>query len=87
MAFSSFLLFFGRVVDLYSAKDVFCHGFIAVGVLNLIISFLPDKVCPLYLCSVALLTSEVLLFRSASGRGRSWVSVSTGGVQTCGRDL
>lgn len=43
--FSSFLLFFGRVVDLYSAKDVFCHGFVAVGVLNLIISFLPDKVC------------------------------------------
>ncbi|KNX49765.2 hypothetical protein CNBG_9640 [Cryptococcus deuterogattii R265] len=43
VAFSSFLLFFGRVVDLYSAKDVFCHGFIAVGVLNLIISFLPDK--------------------------------------------
>lgn len=43
MTFSAFLLFWGRVSDLYSAKPVFTYGFIVLGVLNLVISFLPDK--------------------------------------------
>jgi MFS family permease len=43
VTFSAFLLFWGRVSDLLSAKGVFTHGFIALGILNLIISFLPDK--------------------------------------------
>jgi MFS family permease len=43
VTFSSFLLFWGRVSDLYSAKPVFSYGFVALGILNLIISFLPDK--------------------------------------------
>jgi MFS family permease len=40
---AAFLLFWGRVSDLFSAKLVFSYGFIALGILNLIISFLPDK--------------------------------------------
>ena len=43
MTFAAFLLFWGRVSDLYSAKPVFAFGFMSLGVLNLIISFLPDK--------------------------------------------
>ncbi|OWT38397.1 hypothetical protein C362_03745 [Cryptococcus neoformans Bt1] len=61
VAFSSFLLFFGRVVDLYSAKDVFCHGFVAVGVLNLIISFLPDKFSFFVLRAVAGVAGSALV--------------------------
>lgn len=29
--------------DLYSPKPVFCYGFLALGVINLVISFLSDK--------------------------------------------
>ena len=43
VTFAAFLLFWGRVSDLYSAKPVFAYGFLALGVLNTIISFLPDK--------------------------------------------
>lgn len=43
VTFAAFLLFWGRVSDLYSAKPVFVYGFIALGVLDLIISFLPDR--------------------------------------------
>lgn len=43
VTFAAFLLFWGRVSDLYSAKPVFAYGFTALGVLNLIISFLPEK--------------------------------------------
>ncbi|ORX38296.1 major facilitator superfamily domain-containing protein [Kockovaella imperatae] len=43
VTFAAFLLFWGRVSDLYSAKPVFAYGFIALGVLDLIISFLPDR--------------------------------------------
>ncbi|GMK56273.1 hypothetical protein CspeluHIS016_0301130 [Cutaneotrichosporon spelunceum] len=42
VTFAAFLLFWGRVSDLYSAKPVFTWGFTALGVLSLIISFLPD---------------------------------------------
>ena len=43
MTFAAFLLFWGRVSDLYSAKPVFAFGFLALGILDLIISFLPDR--------------------------------------------
>ena len=43
MTFGAFLLFWGRVSDLYSAKPVFCYGFLVLGFLQLIISFLPDR--------------------------------------------
>lgn len=37
------LLFWGRVVDLYSARSTFLYGFTALGLFNLVISFLPEK--------------------------------------------
>ena len=37
------LLFWGRFVDLFSPRLVFIYGFLTLGFLNLIISFLPDK--------------------------------------------
>ncbi|KAL7419423.1 hypothetical protein Q5752_006261 [Cryptotrichosporon argae] len=43
VTFAAFLLFWGRVSDLYSAKPTFVFGFIALGTLNLVISFLPDR--------------------------------------------
>lgn len=36
-------MFWGRVSDLYSAKPVFSYGFLVLGLLNVVISFLPDK--------------------------------------------
>lgn len=39
---AAFLLFWGRVSDIFNAKSVFTYGFVALGTLNLIISFLPD---------------------------------------------
>ena len=41
--FSAFLLFWGRVSDLFSAKPVFSYGFVTLGVLDLIISFMPNR--------------------------------------------
>ncbi|KAE8543003.1 hypothetical protein D1P53_000490 [Cryptococcus gattii VGV] len=43
VTFASFLLFWGRVADLYSAKAVFAYGFLGLGALNLIISFMPNQ--------------------------------------------
>lgn len=43
VTFASFLLFWGRVSDLYSPKPVFSYGFVALGIINLVISFLPEK--------------------------------------------
>jgi MFS family permease len=43
VTFAAFLLFWGRVSDLYSAKPVFSYGFILLGLINLVISFVPDK--------------------------------------------
>jgi len=43
VTFGAFLLFWGRVSDLYSAKPVFCYGFVVLGCLQLVISFLPDR--------------------------------------------
>ncbi|WOO76899.1 putative MFS-type transporterc [Vanrija pseudolonga] len=43
VTFAAFLLFWGRVSDLYSSTTVFVGGFTALGTLSLIISFLTDK--------------------------------------------
>ncbi|WWC91453.1 uncharacterized protein L201_006399 [Kwoniella dendrophila CBS 6074] len=43
VTFSAFLLFFGRVSDLYSAKTVFTWSFFFVGIMNLILSFMNDQ--------------------------------------------
>ena len=43
VSFAAFLLFWGRVADIYSAKPVFAYGFLVLGLLNIVISFLPDK--------------------------------------------
>ncbi|WOO78243.1 putative MFS-type transporterc [Vanrija pseudolonga] len=43
VTFAAFLLFWGRVSDLYSATIVFVGGFTGLGLLSLIISFLKDK--------------------------------------------
>ncbi|KAL7422343.1 hypothetical protein Q5752_002989 [Cryptotrichosporon argae] len=43
VTFASFLLFWGRVADLYSAKPVFAWGFLGLGITNLIISFMPEQ--------------------------------------------
>lgn len=37
------LLFFGRLVDLYSPRKTFLYGFTALGLLNLLLSFLPER--------------------------------------------
>ncbi|OCF76458.1 efflux protein EncT [Kwoniella mangroviensis CBS 8886] len=43
VTFAAFLLFWGRVSDLYSAKPVFAYGFLLLGIINLIISFMTNK--------------------------------------------
>lgn len=43
VTFAAFLLFFGRVSDLYSPRPVFVYGFTGLGLLSLVISFLPEK--------------------------------------------
>ncbi|OXG16671.1 efflux protein EncT [Cryptococcus neoformans Tu259-1] len=43
VTFAATLLFWGRVSDLYSAAPVFSYGIVTLGVLNLIISFLPER--------------------------------------------
>lgn len=43
VTFASFLLFWGRVADLYSAKAVFAYGFLGLGAVNLVISFMPNQ--------------------------------------------
>ncbi|KAK4686437.1 hypothetical protein P7C73_g3684, partial [Tremellales sp. Uapishka_1] len=43
VTFASFLLFWGRVADLYSAKPVFCYGFLGLALCNIIISFMTNK--------------------------------------------
>ncbi|EIW68412.1 hypothetical protein TREMEDRAFT_32556 [Tremella mesenterica DSM 1558] len=43
VTFAAFLLFWGRVSDLYSAKPVFAWGFLGLGITNLIISFMPNQ--------------------------------------------
>lgn len=42
MTFASFLLFWGRVSDLYSAPSVFQYGFLAFGSISLVLSFLTN---------------------------------------------
>lgn len=42
VTFASFLLFWGRVSDLYSAPRVFQYSFLAFGIISLVLSFLVD---------------------------------------------
>ncbi|WVQ82157.1 hypothetical protein IAT38_004285 [Cryptococcus sp. DSM 104549] len=49
ITFAAFLLFWGRVSDLYSAKPVFAYGFVGLAVLDLIISFMENKMAFLIL--------------------------------------
>ncbi|OCF39351.1 hypothetical protein I317_06836 [Kwoniella heveanensis CBS 569] len=44
VTFASFLPFWGRVSDIFSPKPVFCIGFMAVGISNIVLSFLNDKI-------------------------------------------
>ncbi|ODN90701.1 hypothetical protein L198_06017 [Cryptococcus wingfieldii CBS 7118] len=43
VTFAASLLFWGRLSDLYSAKQVFSYGFFSLGVISIVISFLPEK--------------------------------------------
>ncbi|WVW83359.1 hypothetical protein I302_105378 [Kwoniella bestiolae CBS 10118] len=42
ISFGSTILLFGRISDLYPPSTVFTYGFLTLGLLNLIISFLPE---------------------------------------------
>ncbi|WVW86525.1 hypothetical protein I302_108574 [Kwoniella bestiolae CBS 10118] len=44
VTFASFLPFWGRVSDIFSPKPVFCFGFLAVGIANIILSFLTERI-------------------------------------------
>lgn len=61
VTFASFLLFWGRVSDLYSAKPVFTYGFLTLGVLNLVISFLPDRYAFFILRALAGIAGSALI--------------------------
>lgn len=61
VTFAAFLLFWGRVSDLYSAKPVFTYGFTALGVLSLIISFLPDMYSFFVLRAIAGIAGSALI--------------------------
>ena len=43
VTFGSFLLFWGRVSDLYHAKPVFVYGFLVSGVFSFVTSFVNDQ--------------------------------------------
>lgn len=61
VTFASFLLFWGRVSDLYSAKPVFTWGFMLLGIVNLVISFLPDKYSFFILRAIAGIAGSALI--------------------------
>jgi len=61
VTFASFLLFWGRFSDLYSPKPVFCYGFLGLGILNLIISFLTDKYSFLILRAISGISAAALI--------------------------
>ncbi|WVQ73654.1 hypothetical protein IAR50_003234 [Cryptococcus sp. DSM 104548] len=43
VTYASFLLFWGRVADLYFPQAVFSYGFLFLGVFNLVLSFMPNQ--------------------------------------------
>jgi MFS family permease len=53
LTFASFLLFWGRVSDIYSPIPVFIYGFLTVGFLNLIISFMTNSYAFFFLRAIA----------------------------------
>lgn len=61
VTFSACLLFWGRVSDLYSPKPVFTYGFLALGILNLIISFLTDQYSFFILRAISGIASACLI--------------------------
>jgi MFS family permease len=61
VTFASFLLFWGRFVDLYSPKPVFSGAFFAFGILNLVISFTVDKYSYLILRGLTGITAAALI--------------------------
>ena len=58
---ASFVLFWGRVSDLYSPKPVFAYGFVGFGVLNLILSFVTNKYAFLVLRGLAGVSGAALI--------------------------
>ncbi|TXT06357.1 uncharacterized protein COLE_05688 [Cutaneotrichosporon oleaginosum] len=61
VTFAAFLLFWGRVSDLYSAKPVFAWGFTALGTISLVISFLPDMYSFFILRAIAGIAGSALI--------------------------
>lgn len=61
VTFASTLLLWGRISDLYSPKPVFCYGFLGLGILNLIISFLVDKYSFLILRAISGISAAALI--------------------------
>jgi MFS family permease len=61
VTFASFLLFWGRFSDLYAPKFVFCYGFLGLGILNLVISFLTDKYSFLILRAISGISAAALI--------------------------
>ncbi|BEJ11595.1 hypothetical protein CspHIS471_0200550 [Cutaneotrichosporon sp. HIS471] len=61
VTFAAFLLFWGRVSDLYSAKPVFAWGFTVLGALSLVISFLPDMYSFFVLRAIAGIAGSALI--------------------------
>lgn len=43
VTFASFLLFWGRVSDIYAPRPVFAYGFVAFGILSIVNSFLVER--------------------------------------------
>ncbi|WVQ82158.1 hypothetical protein IAT38_004286 [Cryptococcus sp. DSM 104549] len=61
ITFAAFLLFWGRVSDMYSAKPVFAYGFVGLAVLNLIISFMENKMAFLILRALSGVTASATM--------------------------
>ena len=61
LTFGSFLLFWGRIVDLTAPKLIFCLGLMAFGILSLVISFVVDKYAFLTLRGVAGVAAAALI--------------------------
>lgn len=61
VTFAAFLLFWGRVSDLYSAKPVFTWGFLTLGVLSLVTSFVPEKMSFFILRALAGIAGATLI--------------------------
>lgn len=61
LTFGSFLLFWGRVVDIYVPKTLFCAGLLSFGVFSVVISFVTDKYAFLVLRGLAGIAAAALI--------------------------